>query len=82
MIIGDGSIGKTCLLQRFNYDTFVEDHLPTIFDSHYRSIDHEGRTHSLRLVFPFETDNRINRMATEGASTHRAKKIMNVFAMF
>ena len=53
MIIGDGSIGKTCLLQRFNYDTFVEDHHPTIFDSHYRSIDHGGRTHGLRLVFHF-----------------------------
>ena len=68
MIVGDGSIGKTCLLERFNYDTFTEDHNPTIFDSLKRSIDHEGQSHSIRLVFSFfKIDIYINWMENEGA---------------
>ena len=48
VIIGDGKIGKTCLLKRFNEDTFTEDHNPTILDTFYRDIDHEGETRRIR----------------------------------
>ena len=48
VIIGDGKIGKTCLLKRFNEDTFTEDHNPTIFDTFYRDIDHEEEMRRIR----------------------------------
>ena len=54
MIIGDGRVGKTCLLKRFNEDTFTEDHNPTILDTLYRDIDHEGETRRIGLVFHLE----------------------------
>ena len=82
MIIGDGRVGKTCLLQRFNEDTFTEDHNPTIFDTLYRDIDHEGETRRIGLVFHLEIKNSINWLNLEGASILQAGMNMHICAIF
>ena len=95
MIIGDSGIGKTCLLQRINHDEFTEDHNPTILDSFYRNIDHNGETRRIRLVYLSVRDPRSqdllifgsglrldnNWMPFEGVSTQPAITITTTFAM-
>ena len=33
IVIGDGACGKTCLLLRFENDTFSDSYVPTIFET-------------------------------------------------
>ena len=58
MIIGDGSIGKTCLLQRITDDNFTVDYRPTIMENFYPNIEHDGQNHRIRLIFQYK----INKM--------------------
>ena len=34
VVVGDGAVGKTCLLQVFVSGTFPDGYTPTIFESH------------------------------------------------
>ena len=43
VIVGDGSCGKTCLLTRFSKDQFLEDYVPTVFDTDVADIEVEGK---------------------------------------
>ena len=42
IIIGDSSVGKTCILLRFSEDNFPVSHMPTI-----------GKCFKFKLIFPF-----------------------------
>eukprot|EP00474_Spongospora_subterranea_P010499 CRZ10957.1 hypothetical protein [Spongospora subterranea] len=48
--IGDGSVGKTCLLISYTSNTFPEDYSPTVFDSYETHIDLSGSKIHLSLT--------------------------------
>lgn len=44
VLIGDANVGKTCIVQRFKYGTFVEKHSSTIgVDFTLKTIEIEGK---------------------------------------
>jgi len=43
VVVGDGAIGKTCLLAAFTTGCFPETHVPTIFDNSSRTMMVDGR---------------------------------------
>ena len=47
--VGDGAIGKTCMLLVFKGDPFPEDYEPTIFESHHEMRQFQGKTYCLHL---------------------------------
>ena len=40
VIIGDGNVGKTCLLEVFEKGEFVEGYRPTVFHNSEKEIEH------------------------------------------
>ncbi|XP_048522326.1 rho-related GTP-binding protein RhoA-A-like [Dendroctonus ponderosae] len=49
VVVGDGGIGKTCLLTVFATNEFPEKHLPTIFDTYVKDIFVDEKPFSLVL---------------------------------
>ena len=52
IIMGDGAIGKTCLLQVFQKGEFPETYLPTVLDNDIKKMKHpteEGKEFILQL---------------------------------
>jgi small GTP-binding protein len=47
--VGDGAVGKTCLLLVFKGDPYPEDYEPTIFENHHEMRTFEGRQYCLHL---------------------------------
>ena len=47
--VGDGAVGKTCLLICYANNSFPEDYVPTVFDNYNTFIFVDGRTISLGL---------------------------------
>ena len=59
VIIGDGSVGKTCFLYRFCENKFTEGYIPTIFENYNKEYEVDGQKKILRYMF---TKNMLDRI--------------------
>ncbi|XP_070507591.1 cell division control protein 42 homolog [Chironomus tepperi] len=50
VIIGDGTVGKTCLLHCYSNETFLESYVPTVYDKEDFDVMLNGKNYVLKLI--------------------------------
>ena len=43
VVVGDGAVGKTCMIMCYSKDTFPVAYVPTVFDAHEGKSKYEGK---------------------------------------
>ncbi len=49
VVVGDGAVGKTCMIICYTKDEFPETYTPTVFDAHKGNMDYNGKEVSLHV---------------------------------
>ncbi|AWP14401.1 Ras -like family member Q [Scophthalmus maximus] len=70
VVVGDGAVGKTCLLMSYANDAFPEEYVPTVFDHYAVSVNVGGKQYLLGLY------------DTAGQESSHVKVILFTFFLF
>jgi GTPase SAR1 family protein len=60
VIVGDGAVGKTCLLHSYVNGVFPEEYVPTVFDNSCTNVTVDGNLINLEKQLKVVIDQRIS----------------------